>query len=250
MRRDSRGGRRNGRGVAGLVVAVALTGAAAGGCSGDDGAAPDTTTGTTVAAPTTTTTEAPLDAGERVYVYEPAVGDCFDRRTLSEEEGGDEIVLLLDCELPHEVEVFAVLTIEESAVPTTTTSTAPTTTAPPTTESTPTTTPTLDGSTTSTTRDLDEAISVDPEEGSGSTEASGWPGEDALDRYARRACAAAFDPWAGIPYELSVLEIGWIVPDEDAWDDGDRTLVCTALPPSSTGEAPARMSGSMAGAGR
>ena len=81
-------------------------------CSGSGG---DTTstTATTAAPETTTTTEPPLDAGRQVFVYTPAIGQCFDRRELEERPATGpqqtDIVLLLDCPLPHENEVFDVL---------------------------------------------------------------------------------------------------------------------------------------------
>jgi hypothetical protein len=68
---------------------------------------------------TTTSTEppeAPLEAGTQVYTYNPTEGDCFDRRRVP--AGGTttrELVLLLDCDLPHGNEVFAV--IEYTAPP-------------------------------------------------------------------------------------------------------------------------------------
>lgn len=60
--------------------------------------------------PGTSTTEAPLDAGKQIFVYTPEVGDCFDRREVAGPGGAmNEVVLVLDCELPHQFEVFAVL---------------------------------------------------------------------------------------------------------------------------------------------
>ena len=48
-----------------------------------------------------------------MFVYTPAVGQCFDRRELEERPASGpqqtDIVLLLDCALPHQNEVFAVL---------------------------------------------------------------------------------------------------------------------------------------------
>jgi hypothetical protein len=92
-----------------LVVLVAALAVACGG--GDP--PPSTSDTTTTAAPpeTTTTTEAPVEAGQVLYVYRPGVGDCFDRRRLEPEAGGDRIVLLLDCSLPHTHEVFWVFDV-------------------------------------------------------------------------------------------------------------------------------------------
>jgi hypothetical protein len=89
-----------------LLLAVAATG-----CSGS-GSAGTATTSTTVAE-TTTTSEPPLEAGSQVFVYTPEVGQCFDRRQLEERPTTGpqqtDIVLLLDCGLPHDNEVIDVL---------------------------------------------------------------------------------------------------------------------------------------------
>lgn len=220
-----------------MLVAALVAGAT--GCSGDDQGAAPGSTGTDPPDTSPPTTEAPLEAGEQLYVYVPEVGDCFDRRLLGEEQGGEEIVLRLDCDLPHQYEVFALRTIDPAAVPTTTT----TSTRPP--------------STTTT-----DAASDDPSGGATSSTSSSsttsttaapselWPGEEALARYAQLVCPKAFDPWAGIPYELSSLEIGWILPDESTWSTGKRVVTCTVYDPASAPDAPVRLVGSMAGAGR
>lgn len=90
-------------------------------CSGDDGAS----SSTTLPPPppeTTTTTEPPLDAGEQFFVYTPAIGDCFDRRRLDRPpedaaSGQTDIVLKLDCSLPHQNEVIQVLDPPEAGGP-------------------------------------------------------------------------------------------------------------------------------------
>lgn len=82
-----------------VVLAVAL-GAS---CSGGGGAeAPPPTE------PPTTTTEAPLSSGTPVQpaTYDPAIGDCFDRRVPDPERPLEEVILILSCELPHTFEVF------------------------------------------------------------------------------------------------------------------------------------------------
>ena len=222
------------------ALAAALLALAAG-CSGDDGSTAPTTTATTEPPPTTTTTEAAVDAGERIYVYEPSVGDCFDRRTLEQEEGGERIVLLLDCELPHQFEVYAVVEIDSAALPPPTTVTT-STTAPPA----PAPSTTLDpegnpvgsgepGGTAPTT--LPTTTTVAPSDL--------WPGQDVLERFARQTCPGPFDAWVGTPYELSTLEIAWVLPEESAWNNGERTLGCTVYDP-----AVERLAGSQAGSGR
>lgn len=93
--------------VAGLAAAVAL-GAAA--CSGGGSSPPPSTTSTTL--PPATTTTAPLDVGEQRAVYRPEVGDCYDRRSVPDEDsstGEAVVVLVLDCALAHQFEVYAVV---------------------------------------------------------------------------------------------------------------------------------------------
>ena len=81
------------------------------GCSGDDsGQSTDTTT--TVAPSTTTTTEPPLEEGREQdpLYFVPAVGDCFDRRKVPGADNKQvDIILQLDCQLPHQYEIFATL---------------------------------------------------------------------------------------------------------------------------------------------
>jgi hypothetical protein len=95
-----------------LATAVLLVPLLVGGCSGtgDGTAGPAETTSIPE---TTTTMEPALDAGRQVFVYTPSVGDCFDRRQLEERPATGpqqtDIVLILDCSLPHENEVFDVL---------------------------------------------------------------------------------------------------------------------------------------------
>ncbi len=88
----------------GLAVAVATL---VGACSGTETNQTSTTTGTPPPPETTTTTEAPLEAGKQIFVYVPAVGDCFDKRKVAGQANKQtEIVLKLDCSLPHQYEVF------------------------------------------------------------------------------------------------------------------------------------------------
>ena len=228
------------RAAAALAAAGAL--AAVVGCSGDDGASAPTTTGTTAPAPTTTTTEAPTEAGERVYVYEPQVGDCFDRRTLESEEGGERIVLLLDCALPHQFEVFAVAEIDEAALPpplVTTTTTAPP--PPPPTEVDPEGNPVEAGPPEGTPDEAEATTTTSTT----APPAPGWPGQEVLERFARRVCPPPFDAWVGVPYELSELEISWVLPEEQDWLEGERTMACTIYDPATE-----RLSGTTAGIAR
>jgi hypothetical protein len=77
-------------------------------CAGSDNSLPASTTATT-AAPAPTTTEVPLDRGRQLFVYTPLVGDCFDKRAITANNRPTEVTLKLDCSLPHQNEVFAVI---------------------------------------------------------------------------------------------------------------------------------------------
>jgi hypothetical protein len=154
-----------------VLVTMAAIGVLAS-CSGDGD--PTAVTTTTAVPETTTTTEPPLEAGREVFVYTPAVGQCFDRRDLEERpESGPqqtEIVLVLDCSLPHENEVFDVLSLP----------------------------------------------------GAGSD----YPGEPAMQAFARAGCTANFAAFVGRSYETSALEVGYYLPSSNEWDSGARRLGC------------------------
>jgi hypothetical protein len=108
--------RRHQRAIAGLALVLAITLSAAGCTSGNDTSS--STTVTTAAPETTTTAEPPLQAGREVFVFTPGVGQCFDRRRLDERPATGpqqtDIVLVLDCSLPHQNEIFDVLAMPGS----------------------------------------------------------------------------------------------------------------------------------------
>jgi hypothetical protein len=183
-----------------LAVALAVLGlAAVTACGGGGGgAAGEATTTTSTPPETTPTTEVSPDAAQVLYVYTPGVGDCFDRRRL--EDG--PAVLLVDCTQPHTFQVFGVFDFDESTLPPNLVAT--------------------DGLATT---------------GEGTTGAVGagpqpWPGEDVLVAAARRQCPGLFAEWVGLPYERSVLELSWVLPDEAAWDSGSRLIGCTLWDPT------------------
>jgi len=173
-----------------LAAVVALVVVAALGCSSPPPDEATTTTTTTTTPPTTTTTEPPLDAGTVVSSYTPGAGDCFDRRRLEPEQGGNRVVLLLDCDTPHTFEVIGVFTVDEATV--------------------------------ATTADL-----------------TAYPGLDALTNEARRQCPPLFADWVGTPYELSELELSWVLPEAASWAAGSRIIGCTVWDPTAE-----RMAGS------
>jgi hypothetical protein len=183
------GRRRTGRSTLACLIFVAASTAA---CSAG-GAGSSSTTVASVAVETTTTTEPPLEAGRQVFVYTPSVGECFDRRQLEERPATGpqqtDIVLLLDCALPHDNEIFTVL-------------------------------------------ELPDAGPV-------------YPGETAMQEFARRNCADAFAAYVGRAYETSELEIGHYLPSSNEWGSGARRLGCYLY--AVDGE---KLIGSMQGSGR
>jgi|GEM_PF-1091154 len=211
-----------------LLVGLALTTSMTA-CSGDDSAAPPATT-TTSAPPSTTTTEVPIEGGETLYVFTPEVGQCFDRRRLDPDQGGDEIVLLLDCTLPHQFQVFAVAELTTPDLPPVTTTTTVATVPDP--SSTSTTSRSSASASTTTTRRDEDAATASTTTTIPDVSDLAWPGDDALITAAKRVCPPPFEPFVGIAYELSELEIGWVLPTQSSWNNGDRTVGCTIYLPN------------------
>jgi hypothetical protein len=113
-----------------LLGAVLIAGAALGACSTTSGGTPvtlstTTTTGTVDPGPTTSTTAEPdASEGKQLFVYAPEEGDCIDLRATGDQgaattralpdanatpHGSKELILRLDCNLPHQYEVIAVV---------------------------------------------------------------------------------------------------------------------------------------------
>jgi len=53
-----------------------------------------------------------------------------------------------------------------------------------------------------------------------------FPGEAAVDGYATDQCLRRFEEYVGAPYEASSLDVAFVAPGEDGWDDGDRRIAC------------------------
>lgn len=96
----------------------------------------DPTTTTTVASSgdqaTTTTLEPEAGVGTLLYLYTPVVGDCIDHRTMIDGRASTtrstpdqnaslratgQVIVRLDCEIPHQYEVIAVDTTEVAKTP-------------------------------------------------------------------------------------------------------------------------------------
>jgi hypothetical protein len=67
---------------------------------------------------------------------------------------------------------------------------------------------------------------------SGSLADGAYPGTSAVEVAARDLCLAEFEAFVGIPYDDSVLDIGYLTPTESAWTDGDRKVLCTIFDPA------------------
>ena len=53
-----------------------------------------------------------------------------------------------------------------------------------------------------------------------------FPGQEAVDAYATDQCIVRFEDYVGTPYERSALDVAFVAPDEDGWNDGDRRIAC------------------------
>lgn len=53
-----------------------------------------------------------------------------------------------------------------------------------------------------------------------------FPGEAAVDGYATDQCLQRFEDYVGAAYETSALDVTFVAPGEEGWDDGDRRIAC------------------------
>lgn len=58
---------------------------------------------------------------------------------------------------------------------------------------------------------------------------SGWPGPDEVNEFAARACYERFTPYVNRSYEESQLEIGWMAPTRESWEERDDRLITCYL---------------------
>lgn len=64
----------------------------------------------------------------------------------------------------------------------------------------------------------------------GDTDDGGYPGSETVQYWSEDACYQRFEPFVGIPWTRSELDIEVWWPSEDSWDRTDRTVVCTVFP--------------------
>ena len=62
--------------------------------------------------------------------------------------------------------------------------------------------------------------------------AAGWPGDTELVAIAKRVCPESQAAYVGLAYELSALEVGWILPTLEEWDRGRRQIACVVFDPA------------------
>jgi hypothetical protein len=59
---------------------------------------------------------------------------------------------------------------------------------------------------------------------------SDYPTDDAFDAWMSANCVPAFDTYVGRPYQQSTLGVYYLVPSDDAWRSGDRSIQCALYP--------------------
>lgn len=59
-----------------------------------------------------------------------------------------------------------------------------------------------------------------------------FPGSEAFQTQVESDCIAEFATFVGMDYNESALDIQWLEPTEESWDQGDRELVCTVYDPA------------------
>jgi hypothetical protein len=79
---------------------------------------------------------------------------------------------------------------------------------------------------------------------SATIEAEELPSEADIEQLVEDECLAEFESFVGMPYELSALEVLWLSPTAESWEQGDRELTCLVTDPAG------QTTGSLEGAGR
>lgn len=180
--------------LTGSILAIVLLASA---CGGDDGVAgSDNSTSTTGSTPETTTSTEPASLGELIEFHQFAPGDCFDERLIA---GQGQV----------EIDVEGRIAGDDSTG--TTADPAP---VDKTEEKFLVECALIHDNEVYFVGEMDEATSTP------------FPGADAVTEFADSTCFDAFEDYVGQQYELSALEIGYLIPTEESWLLADREVVC------------------------
>jgi hypothetical protein len=63
-------------------------------------------------------------------------------------------------------------------------------------------------------------------------------------------CRSEFTTFIGLPYEESALDIYYLYPQADSWENGDREVICAVYTPNTETGRLTRTTGTLAGAAR
>jgi hypothetical protein len=61
--------------------------------------------------------------------------------------------------------------------------------------------------------------------------ASAYPGRVAVQTFAEQACIDAFTAYVGIDFDTSALNVSYLTPTEDGWNQGDKVVTCVLTAP-------------------
>ncbi|MDA0351783.1 MAG: septum formation family protein [Chloroflexi bacterium] len=53
-----------------------------------------------------------------------------------------------------------------------------------------------------------------------------FPGAAVVEDAAIEGCLSRFEPYVGRDFDSSALDISWLYPTPDSWDQGDQEIVC------------------------
>lgn len=70
------------------------------------------------------------------------------------------------------------------------------------------------------------------------------PSQADVEQLVEDECLAEFESFVGMPYEQSALEVLWLSPTADSWEQGDHEVVCLVTDPAG------QTTGSLEGANR
>jgi len=59
-----------------------------------------------------------------------------------------------------------------------------------------------------------------------------FPGSSVIQDWAEEQCAARFEPFVGIPWTRSELDLSMWWPNAASWDRADRSVICVVFDPS------------------